>query len=47
MKEEQKKSKKNQIENMITITNEQLKLAIQLLVHSQESRKSRNKYANK
>jgi len=37
MQEEQREAKKNQIENMITITNEQLKLAVKLLLHSRES----------
>lgn len=38
MKKEQQESKKNQIEHMITVTNEQLKLAVELLIHSRESR---------
>ena len=37
MQAEQKESKKNQIEHTITITNEQIKLAVKLLVHSRES----------
>lgn len=38
MKMEQQESKKNQIEHMITVTNEQLKLAVELLIHSRESK---------
>ena len=38
MQEEQKKVKKNQIEHMISLTNEQLKLAVQLLLHSRNSK---------
>ena len=38
MQEEQSKFKKNQIEHMITLTNEQLKLAVELLLHSRDSR---------
>lgn len=38
MQEEQKKHKKNEIENMIALTNEQIKLAVQLLVYSREAK---------
>lgn len=38
MQEEQKESKKNQIEHMITLTNEQLKLAVELLIHAKDYR---------
>ena len=38
MQEEQSKFKKNQIEHMITLTNEQLKLAVELLLHSSDSK---------
>jgi len=38
MKEEQKKEKKHKIERMITLTNEQLKLAIELIIHSKKAK---------
>ncbi|WP_320036044.1 histidine kinase dimerization/phosphoacceptor domain -containing protein [Halarcobacter sp.] len=38
MKKKQKIEKKNQIENMITLTNEQLKLATKLIIHSRQAK---------
>lgn len=38
MEEEQKRDKKNEIENMIELTNEQIKLAVQLLIYSREEK---------
>ncbi|WP_072681335.1 sensor histidine kinase [Arcobacter sp. LA11] len=38
MQDEQKEYKKNQIEHMITLTNQQIKLGVQLLIHEKETK---------